>query len=236
VLRLREEGADVHIAGPKAPFKTGLLSNETKRNRASSYRAETQEVLLMKQALTVLFSCMLLFSIAGCGTQDTAGKQTATSQNEEIPGLFHKAELDGLEILVKASKIKYKPGEEMLVQAHIRNTTDKPLHYQTRDSCDPGISIVVPTKDGHHFALKAKGSDQQFACAEVLGIHELKPGETKLVTVTLLAKDHEKQQNVPPGEYEIRVGIRLVSKNASGMIDAEPPKLVETTAKFTVVE
>ncbi|ASS75378.1 hypothetical protein CIG75_10500 [Tumebacillus algifaecis] len=190
----------------------------------------------MKKALTVLLSCAVLTGLVGCGTKDVvtgqADQQPAASQNEEIPGLFHKAESNGLEVIVKASKIKYKPGEEMIIQAHIRNTTQKTMFLQTHNGCDTGVNIFVPINQSQ-FALVPEGEAKH--CIEMMGVKELKPDQTITHQVKLQAKDDVQQQNVKAGAYEIKVSVDLTSMD-HGMMNTEPPQTITISAPFTVVE
>ncbi|ARU62795.1 hypothetical protein CBW65_18825 [Tumebacillus avium] len=182
----------------------------------------------MKKAMTVLLSCAMLFAFTGCGAKDaTTGQsdQPAASQNE-VPGLFHKAESNGIEIVLKASKIKQKPNEELTVQAQIRNTTDKTLFVQTTNGCDPGVRISIPTTSGQ-FVPVQDGEPQM--CTEVMGVKELKPNQTIMNTVKL------QPQDIKPGTYDIVATVNLTSMD-HGMMNTEPPKVIETKAQITIVE
>ncbi|TCP59159.1 hypothetical protein EV586_101375 [Tumebacillus sp. BK434] len=183
----------------------------------------------MKKTLTVLLSCAMLFAFTGCGAKDATTGQNdkpAAGQDKEVPGMFHRAEADGVEIIVKASKIKYKPNEELAVQAQIRNTTDKTIFVQTTNGCDPGVRIAIPTKSGT-FVPVQNGEPQM--CTEALGVKELKPNQTIIHTVKF------KPQDVRPGTYDILTSVNLTSMD-HGMMNTEPPKVIETTAQITITE
>lgn len=186
----------------------------------------------MKKTFPTLICCALLFSLTGCGDGSSREEKPAALEPEEIPGLFRSVQSNGLEIVLKASQVKYKPGDEVLALAVIRNTTDQSLYYQTVNSCDSGVQIEIPIDSGRHFVEVEQGEPK--ACAEIMGAKELKPNETITEQVTFQAKDHQQKQNVQPGTYQIIVRSTLLTHNEDQSINFESPTRVETSAAFTV--
>lgn len=104
----------------------------------------------------------------------------------------------GLTITARSSKGMYKPGEPVLIDVAVRNTSDATVVVTTRNSCDPGIRAHLLLRGDTEVPLVQAGKEN-VACAMVMGTTRMEPGATIKSTFSWPA------EKAAPGNYTVRV-------------------------------